>query len=378
MIHSSSVLLVDDDQLTLDALEILLRTSGFAVTATTDPIEALGHIREGGFDVLVTDLRMPGADGLDLLRTVRQSVTPLATILITGEPDLDSAIDAVAHGAFRYLVKPVEPDQLRAAVDHAKVMTQIWRLQQQAFAHHRRRSLEGRDLLNRFNHSLASLWVAYQPIVSGDSEIVAYEALLRPGTQSFHNPAEIISAAESLGRVRDLGRHVRKRAVEGWAANPQTDGSKLFVNLHPEELTDPDLLDPDGPLIGAAPRLVFEISETTNVDHLPGGPEALRRLRDHGMAIALDDLGTGMANLDFLIRHKPEYAKLDRGLIAGIHNCNEQQVLVGKIVELCDSLGVELIAEGIEHHAELARLRQLGCRNFQGFLFGAPCPLPLQ
>ena len=377
MTTTSSVLLVDDDPRTLRGLGMLLQSSGFEVTATTSPVEAIAQIRKRTFDVLVTDLRMPGHDGLDLLRTVRASVTPLATILITGEPDLDSAIDAVAHGAFRYLVKPVEPDQLRTAVEHARAMTQIWRLQQQAFFHHQRRNREDRNLLSRFNSSLASLWVAYQPIIGGENDVIAYEALLRPGTQSFHSPAEIIAAAESLGKVRDLGRHVRRRAVEGWAENAHAGGSKLFVNLHPMELTDPELLDPNGPLVAAAPNLVFEISETANVDQVPGGPEALARLRDHGMSIALDDLGTGMANLDFLIRHKPEYAKLDRGLVAGIHNCDEQQVLVGKIVELCDSLGVELVAEGIEHHEELARLRELGCRNFQGFLFGAPCPLPV-
>jgi EAL domain-containing protein (putative c-di-GMP-specific phosphodiesterase class I) len=378
MNSKSSVLLVDDDPATLRALGLVLRTSGFTVTSTDNPVEALAMIRENAFDVLVTDLRMPGHDGLDLLRTVRQSVRPLATILITGEPDLDSAVDAVAHGAFRYLIKPIEADQLREAVEHATSMTQIWRLQQQAFAHHRRRSLEGRDLKQRFNTSLDQLWVAYQPIVTGDKVVCAYEALLRPGSQTFANPGEFIHAAETLGRMRDLGSRVRKRAIEGWLANPHALGSKLFVNLHPDELTDPDLLDPDGPLMASASRLVFEISETSNVDQLPGGPEALARLRDSGMAIALDDLGNGMANLDFLIRHKPEYAKLDRALIAGIHTCVEQQMLVGKIVELCDSLGVEMVAEGVEHFEELEQLRNLGCRTFQGFLFGAPRPLPNQ
>lgn len=376
MSPNASVLLVDDDPSSLNGLGLLLRAAGFKVTALSDPEEAIGQIRERVFDVLVTDLRMPGHNGLDLLRTVRQSVRPLATILITGEPDLDSAIDAVSHGAFRYLIKPVEPDQLREAVEHATAMTQIWRLQQQAFAHHRRRSIEGRDLTNRFNTSLEQLWVAYQPIVTGDSVICAYEALLRPGTQTFNNPGEFIVAAETLGRMRDLGRRVRQRAVEGWFGHPEATGSKLFVNLHPDELTDPDLLDPAGPLLASAPNLVFEISETSNVEQIPGGLDALRRVRDAGMAIALDDLGTGMANLDFLIRHKPEYAKLDRALIAGIHSCGEQQMLVGKIIELCDSLGVELIAEGVESFDELESLRALGCRTFQGYLFGAPCPLP--
>src|SRR5262245_12441347 len=116
---SAHVLLVDDDPLIRRATARLLRHVGHTVEEHGDGEAALSALSRGGFDLVLTDVAMPQVDGLTLLRRIRQFDAELPVILMTGKPELSSAVTAVELGAQRYLTKPFDYDTLRSTVERA-------------------------------------------------------------------------------------------------------------------------------------------------------------------------------------------------------------------------------------------------------------------
>ncbi|WP_028323047.1 sigma-54-dependent transcriptional regulator [Desulfatiglans anilini] len=113
------ILIVDDDAVTLKNLRRLLEKSGYRVSSFTNPVKALEELREGTFDLLVTDLRMPHMDGLSLLEEVQRADLGIEVIVMTGFASLDGAVEATKRGAYHYLAKPFTPDRLRSVVSEA-------------------------------------------------------------------------------------------------------------------------------------------------------------------------------------------------------------------------------------------------------------------
>src|SRR6187401_2523361 len=114
-----SVLLVDDDPAVLRAVGRSLRSRGYVVVTAQDGEEAAKQIGENAFDVILSDIGMPGIDGIQLLRQVREHDLNVPVILITGEPAVRTAVQALEYGAFHYLTKPVGPDALEAVLEKA-------------------------------------------------------------------------------------------------------------------------------------------------------------------------------------------------------------------------------------------------------------------
>jgi DNA-binding NtrC family response regulator len=113
------VLVVDDDDAVRNALRRVLEHRGYQVVVSSSGGEALSRLAAGGYDAMVSDVRMPGMSGLDLLRAVREHDRDLPVILVTGSPDLASATEALERGAFEYLIKPVESDRLGQVIERA-------------------------------------------------------------------------------------------------------------------------------------------------------------------------------------------------------------------------------------------------------------------
>src|SRR5450755_1168530 len=110
------ILLVDDDSSVLRMTDRVLKKAGHEVVACSSGSEALAILAEQSFDVMITDIQMPGISGLKLLRAVRDLDLDLPVVLVTGNPNVKSAADAVEYGAFRYLVKPVLSDELDSVI----------------------------------------------------------------------------------------------------------------------------------------------------------------------------------------------------------------------------------------------------------------------
>ncbi len=343
--------------------------------------EAIQRIRRGGVDVVVSDISMPEMSGLELLRAIREHEPDLPVVLVTGLPALESATEAIDHGALKYLVKPIDPKALTSTVEQAIQLYRLARMKREALEllGMSGRAADRAGLEADFERALSSLWVALQPILrSGDGSVFGYEALLRTREPALPGPAEVLDAAERLSQLERLGRVVRQCAFRS-LLEARSDFA-LFVNLHPEDLLDPELSAPHSELAGMATRVVLEITERASLDNVANVRARVKALRDTGFRIAIDDLGAGYSGLSSFAMLEPDIVKLDMALIRGIDARPVQQKLVRSMTQVCKEMGMLVVAEGIETAPERDVLIELGCDLLQGFLFarpGPPFPVPV-
>jgi EAL domain-containing protein (putative c-di-GMP-specific phosphodiesterase class I)/CheY-like chemotaxis protein len=371
----STVLLVDDEPVFVRSLARYLGERKYRVETRGSAADAVQRVREGGVQVVVSDISMPRMSGLELLRAIREYEPDLPVVLVTGLPAIESATEAVEYGAFKYIVKPVDPEILRKTVDQAVHLYRLARTKRAALellgtggGASDRAGLEG-----CFERALGSLWMAFQPILRvADCSVFGYEALMRSDEPALPDPGAVMSAAERLGQLGRLGRIVRERAAAPML--DVRDDRLLFVNLHPLDLIDPDMGDPDSALVKVASHVVLEITERASLegmDNLRGRVGALREL---GFRIAVDDLGAGYAGLSSFALLEPDIVKLDMTLVRDVDCHKVKQKLVASMTSLCRDMGLLTVAEGVETAAERDMLVHLGCDLLQGFYFAHPGP----
>lgn len=376
---SGTVLIVDDDEALLRSLSRLLRLRGYEPKTATSAAAAIELIQSERFDVVLSDIAMPGMDGIQLLRRLRDTDLVVPVILITGEPAVSTAVDAVEYGAFRYLTKPVANDDLVATVEKAVRYHRMARMKAKAA------ELLGTETAGpgdraglevSFERALETLWIAYQPIVDArNRRVFGHEALLRSSEPSLPHPGAVIDAAVRLEQLDVLGRAIRSRAAGPVAENPAA--GVLFVNLHVRDLLDPTLTAPESPLSRIASRVVLEITERAALDEVGDVRPRIARLREMGFRIAIDDLGAGYSGLTSLAQLEPEVVKLDMSLVRGIDSSATKQKVVRSMSSLCRDMGMLVVAEGVETPSERDMLVELGCDLLQGYLFAKPSrPFP--
>ena len=369
------LLLVEDDLELRALLGKTLGQAGFEVDVTTSGHEARLLISRNDYSVVLSDIGIPDIDGLALLQSLREIENDIPVILMTGDPNVDSAVRAIEHGAFGYLPKPFRLAQLIELVRRAVVTVNLTRVRREAFElveqqNARRRSSE-RESLDR---AIDSIWMAIQPIVAtSGAPFRAHEFLLRSQDPQLSRPEELLREAAAQGRLFDLGRAVRRRVHERSIEAP--DDSLLFVNIHPIDLEDEDLYDPDAPLSRIARRVVLEVTERSSIDSIRDVTERVRDLRELGFLIAIDDLGAGFSGLNTFVKIDPDFVKIDRDLIAGIDQSARKRSVVSALIRsFANDLGIEVICEGVETVGERDTLIESGCRLMQGYLFGRPQP----
>ena len=369
----TKVLLVDDDDAVRNALRRVLEHRGYQVFACSSGGEALEQLAHGGFDAMVSDVRMPGMSGLKLLKAVREHDLDLPVILVTGNPDLASATEAVEYGAFQYLIKPIETDRLDEAVDRAAAVGRMARVKREYVEEYGSSTFRVGDragISATLERALASLWVAHQPIVRASNlSLFAYEVLMRSEEPDLPNPQAVLKAAERVERLNDLGATVRRLAALDIDTCPD---AVFFVNLHPEDLSDEALYEASASLTPYAHRVVLEVTERASLEHITHLRERMARLRALGFRIALDDLGAGYAGLTSFTQLEPEFVKLDMELIRGIHLNEMKRKIVRSMVELCHDMGKSIVAEGVETREECDVLVDLECDLLQGYLLARP------
>jgi EAL domain-containing protein (putative c-di-GMP-specific phosphodiesterase class I) len=368
------LLVVDDEPDVLHSIKRFLTHVGYEVETVASGEQAIEQVHQTSFDVIISDLRMPGMNGLQLMRAIREHDLDVPVILITGHPDLCSAMEAIEFGAFRYITKPYDTYELDQMVTSAMKYHRLARIKRAALeilgithpAGGDRAGIEG-----SFERGLSSLWIAYQPIVNAkEAQIWGYEALMRTREPTISSPDEFIDIAKRLGRENELGRAVRQAVVSFLADIPRS--MSVSINLHSIDLQDDDLYSKDSALAQVAQRIVFEISDRIFLDQIENLRERVQELKDMGFRIALDDLGVGHAGLTNLILLEPELVKIDMALIRNLDRDANKQQLVQALMQACQSLGMHAIAEGVETSAERDTLIQMGCDFHQGYLFGVP------
>lgn len=373
------VLLIDDEQPVLRAYGRVLRQAGFSVELLADASRVESAMREHDFDVVVSDIALVGMDGFDVLRTVHERDPDLPVVLMTAGGELGNAVKAVEHGALRYLLKPVAANVLHQTAEDAVRLRRVAKLKRRALELYGRAvqsETKATELAVRFDRALERIYMVYQPIVRvTDRTVFAYEALVRTGEESLRRPDELFSAAEQLGRVHEIGRVIRARVAEDVGDAP--DGVNIFVNLHPRDLEDDELLSPDAPLSRLASRVVLEVTERASLDRVADLRPRLSALRELGFWLALDDLGAGYAGLTSFAQLEPEVVKLDMSLTRDVDREPTKRKLIQMMAALCKELDVVVIGEGVENEAERETLRELGCELQQGYFFAKPArPFP--
>ncbi|HEV8551002.1 MAG TPA: EAL domain-containing protein [Polyangiaceae bacterium] len=368
------ILVADDDDASRAFLARGLRSAGYDVIVAADGREAIGLLREKPVDAIVSDISMPEMSGIQLLKAIRQRDADVPVVLVTGSPDVESAMEAVKFGALLYLRKPIDLEELRRVMARAVRLGRIARLKQEALSLVSGGGLGGADLLAleaSFDRCLETLWIAYQPIVRAqDGSLFGYEALMRSVEPSLPHPGAVLDAAERLDRVAELGRVIRGAAVAPLADVPSDFA--LFVNLHSHDLLDATLFSAETPLAALAGRVVLEITERAALDRVSDARERIARLRARGFRVAVDDLGAGYAGLTSFITLEPELVKLDMSLIRDIDQHPMKRSLVRSVTQLCKDLGLLVVAEGVETRAERDVVVECGCDLVQGYLIAKP------
>ncbi|WP_444756991.1 bifunctional diguanylate cyclase/phosphodiesterase [Pseudomonas sp. A014] len=230
-------------------------------------------------------------------------------------------------------------------------------------------------LAQRSIHSL------FQPIIClSERRILGYEALSRgPSNSPLHSPLNLFAIARQAGRLSELEVLCRENACRRFS-ELGLEG-KLFLNVSPESLLEPHY--PSGRTlkmleqVGLQPsRVVIELTEQTPTDDFQLLSNALHHYRDMGFSIALDDLGAGYSSLRLWSELRPNYVKIDRHFIDGIHQDPLKREFVGSILQIARASKAQVIAEGIELGEELTVLADMGVDLLQGYLLGRPQEFP--
>ena len=308
------ILVVDDDSDVRFVVCELLRTGGYDVLEAADGSSALGLVAEREVDVILSDIKMPDLDGIELLRTLREREQDVPVLLMTGGPTVETAIQAVELGALRYLVKPIDAEGLRGAVEAAIRVHRLarWKREASYLGFGSTPIVDRASLEHAFEKAVDSVWIAYQPIVhASDGSLYGYEALTRTTGDALPGPAALFDAAERLNAVDRLGRVIRERLA---TSPPAARNVILFLNLHPLELADPGLGESIAPIEVWAKSIVLEITERCSLEGIDDLEKRISALRRRGYRIALDDLGAGYAGLTSFAALDPEVVKLDMQL----------------------------------------------------------------
>jgi len=225
----------------------------------------------------------------------------------------------------------------------------------------------------------------YQPQLNlDDGRLIGFEALLRwnrPG-HGLTMPAEFVSAAEDSGLIVPIGRWVLHEACRQAAAWLAAGGPPLIVsvNLSMVQLRQGRIEHDVGAALaasGLAPALLeLELTESVLLQHDDDVMAALQRLGQRGVRLAIDDFGTGYSNLSYLKRFNLDKLKIDRSFVRDLDRDGDDRVIVHAMLQMARNLQIRTIAEGVESAATAARLKDMGCDEVQGYLYGRPMPAP--
>jgi EAL domain-containing protein (putative c-di-GMP-specific phosphodiesterase class I) len=246
--------------------------------------------------------------------------------------------------------------------------------------------LETEHNLRQSTEREEGLVVHYQPVVSLNEggRIVGFEALVRWNhpSRGLLLPGEFISLAEQTGLIVGIGHWVLKEAccqAQEWNERQRSDPPlTVSVNLSATQLAHPSLVEDVAQILKRCnlepSRLILEVTESAMMGDLDASVAVLRRLKDLGVRIAVDDFGKDHSSLSYL-KHLPlDMLKIDRSFVAGLGTETKDEGIVRAVIDLARTLELEIVAEGVESGEQLAHLREVGCNLAQGFYFWHPLP----
>lgn len=242
-----------------------------------------------------------------------------------------------------------------------------------------RRLLMGNDL----RHALEKddLFLLYQPQVDvASGRMIGVEALLRwrHETQGVIAPDQFIPVAEETGLIIPIGRWVLQAACRQFKLwlDQGCDLGSLAVNLSAKQFKDAELAAHVTQALGTEELpphyLELELTESMLMENAAGTRQILQQLRQIGVRLAIDDFGTGYSSLSYLKYFPINKLKIDKSFVGGLPDNRDDAAIAEAIVGLSRSLGLQVLAEGVETKAQRDCLERLKCHHMQGYFFSRP------
>ncbi len=341
---------------------------------------AISRLGGDEFTVLLTEISRPGDAALVAERLLGTLEEP---IVLAGK----EVFVSISIGIAVFPEDGRESESLLRNADAAMYFAKgRGRNRYQFYSEEMNRTHSGRlDLEARLRGAIErqELALHYQPILDAASgELVAAEALLRweDGERGLVAPDDFIAIAEETGLIVPLGRWVFLEACQqlrSWR-NAGLRPIRVGVNVSGHQIREPGMIEMVRSALeatGVPPdQIELEITESTIMQDDVLTVRTLRQLKEMGIGLALDDFGTGYSSLSYLRRFTIDRVKIDRTFVAELTENPDDAALTSAIIAMAHGLRLEVVAEGVETRHQALFLRQRGCDELQGYLFGRPCP----
>lgn len=383
------LLVLDDDALTGETLKNVAEFAGMSVIVTSTPEDFFSQLDDWSPSHIALDLVMPEMDGVEVLAELSARKVD-ANIMITsgvGQQVLQAAArSAAAHGLniIGILPKPFNPRNFRELIDNApEPSAELLDNGTRPSAP----SITPADLQQAIAEEALS--VMFQPKVECQSgALVGFEVLARWQHPVHGNipPDQFIAIAEQHQLVDALTGVIFSKALAWFKAfidargeHPVVSNSKRLlcsINISALSLKNLQLFNTLDQLCRqhqiAAEQIMLELTETGAMDDPIASLDILTRLRMKGFQLSIDDFGTGFSSMLQLVRMPFSEVKVDKSFVMTAQHSRESRLVIKAIIDLAHSLGMLVIAEGIEDSSTLQFLQQLGCDKVQGYFIGRP------
>ncbi len=365
------VVVIDDHEMILQSLVRLLRDDprivvvGTALTAAQG-IEITRQVRP---DVVIIDYVLPDMVAPDAMQVLRKVCPEVKIVTFSGSVRPGALYASMKTGSSAWVRKTRAIQELRDVVLNVAAGNPV--------------AIEELESLP----SLDQLTIHYQPIVVlASRQIVGFEALVRwqHPVRGLLYPAAFMPLAEETGLIAEIDQWTWEQAarqLKDWQQRyVSAPAIWMSVNASASDLSDRDLFESISNMVTGASidpsDLVIEITESVLLDETEQTMHFLRRLKEFGVGLALDDFGTAFSSLSYVRRFPFDHLKLDISFTSELPHSTRSMLLVEEICHLATSMEMKCIAEGIELQQQADALLGVGCEYGQGYLFSRPLPAP--